>query len=183
MPQIQITPIINPEFIAKEASLGNNWGTHIDSQNNTQLTYMSYNTDAVEAALANFPTAYLSHLKLKKLEALADVRKTKELLGPNGLTLDDKTISRLTAAAVGLLIDQNRESIRWEMSRGSFVVLPRNTVLGLSVAAVNHVQACFDTVYDKTQIIQAVTLLEDTLEGLADAIEELNGIDLTTGWP
>ncbi len=183
MPQVQIDPIINPEFIAKEANLGNNWGTYVDTQNNKQLTYMSYNTDAVELAITNFPTSYLDYLKIQKLEELAAVRKTKEVWGPNGLYLDDKTISRLTAAAVGLLIDQARESVRWEMSRGTFMILPRNTVLGLAVASVDHVQACFDTVYDKTQLIQAITLTANTLAALETATTNLNAIDLTTGWP
>lgn len=183
MPQVQIDTIIDANFIAQEANLGNNWGTYIDGQNNKQFTYMSYDTDAVEQALNEFPTNYLEHLKAQKLEQLADVRRTKEVWGPNGIYLDDKTVSRLTAAAVGLLIDQGRASVRWEMNRGVFTTIPRNNVLGLAVASVNHVQACFDTVYDKTQLIQAVTLSENTLAALEVAIAELEAIDLTTGWP
>lgn len=181
MPQLNIPDYIDTEFLAELASLGASWGTLPSEEPNTvALVFITERLDDVEAALAAYPEAYLAKRKADRLEEVAAIRRVKETHGPSGLTLDLQTIVRLNAAATGLLVDQSRQSVRWEISRGNFVELPRNTVLGLAVASVNKVQACFDTVYEKTQLIQAVSIVEGDL--LA-ALAELNAIDIDSGWP
>lgn len=178
MPQINIAKNIDAEFLAKLAVLGNAWGS-VMNENDQTFAFETLKFDAVEQALEDYDEQYLYHRKMQKLDDLANIRKTYELNGPQGIVLDDKTVQHLTAAATGLLIDTARESVRWEISRGVFVTFSRAQVLGLAALSVGHVQACFDNVFAKTELIKAITLTTD----LETALSELEEIDLTTGWP
>lgn len=181
MPKITIPATMDAEFLASTAALNDGWGV-----DGTKFSFLTKDLLKVDQALTDYPAAYLARRKAQKLEEIATIRKTKELLGPNGLVLDDKTSLRLSAAALTLIIDQARQSYRWELSRGVFMTLPRNTVLGLAVAATNHVQLCFDNVYNHTTAVQAVTLdpeAEEPYEDLLAKLEILDAIDITVGWP
>lgn len=182
MPQISISKDIDAAFLAEIAILGNAWGS-IVNENDQTFAFETAKFDAVEQALIDYPERYLHHRKMQKLEQLAEIRKTHEMNGPQGLYLDDKTVQRLTAAAVGLLIDTARETVRWELTRGVFVTFTRQQVLGLAALAVGHVQACFDNVFEKTESIKAVALVAEDPTPLATALAALESVDLTTGWP
>lgn len=180
MPQISIPKTMDAAHLASIAHLGNAWGV-VQNADDQTFAFMAEKFTSVEAALEEYPTSYLEYQKGLKLEELADYRRTHELRGPSGLHLDDKTVARLTAAAVGLQLDETVQEVRWEISRGVFVTMPRLTVLGLAKAAFRHVQACFDNVYFKSEAINSVVLNETT--DLDQALITLNDIDLTTGWP
>lgn len=183
MPQIVIPSSINTTFLAKLANLDGRWGREDDTPTTQIFGFMTMDIDAVEKALADYPAAYLAHRKNQKLEDLAAVRKTHEMNGPQGIYLDDKTVQRLTAAAVGLMIDTTRETVRWEMQRGVFATFTRTQVLGLAAASVGHVQACFDNVSTKTELINNIALDLENPTPLDTALDRLEEIDLTTGWP
>lgn len=180
MPQIQIDKDIDAHFLARLAGLEAAWGTE-HMGDHQMFVFQTNKMDAVEQALLDYPEAYLAHRKHMKLEHLALVRREKELMGPLGLTLDDKTVARLTAAAVGLQLNPERTEIRWELSRGNFTLLPRDNVLGIALQAFEHVQSCFEYVYSKTLEIQAVALSEEVT--LEIALDNLEAIDIKTGWP
>lgn len=186
MPKINIPVSMDAKFLAKMANLAEGWGSETLPEVGQTFSFLTKDLIAVDNALIAYPAAYLAHCKEQKLEAIASIRKTKELVGPNGLVLDDKTSIRLSAAALALVIDQTRTDYRWEISRGNFMTLPRNTVLGLAVASVNHVQACFDTVYTHTTAVQAVALDPEAPDAYVDMEEKvatLASIDITQGWP
>lgn len=56
-------------------------------------------------------------------------------------------------------------------------------VLGLAAASVGHVQACFDNVSTKTELINNIALDLENPTPLDTALDRLEEIDLTTGWP
>lgn len=157
------------------------WGFTPGLGTTNEIMFDASKTDAVINTIENYPALWLAEQKNRKLEALAAERRKYEIQGPNGLILDDKTIARLTAAAVGLMINTNRTEVTWEVSRGVFTTFPRAIVLGLAAAAVEHVQACFENVAAKTALIKAVSLGAGT--SLEDALASLDAIDLTTNWP
>lgn len=188
MPQIIISNSYNTAFLAKKAGLGNAWGSMINPEDPTNTQIFAFETNkftAVEAAMASFPVDYLAQKKLDRLEQLAEKRATEELKGPMGLKLDDKTVARLTAASTGLMLDQSILTIKWEITRGVFVTLSRETILQLAVLAMRHVQACFNHVADVTNVINAIDLDPelDALEALDAALEDLLNVDISTGWP
>lgn len=182
MPQINISKNIDASFLAKLAILGNAWGSVMNETDQT-FAFETLKFDAVEQALLDYDEQYLYHRKMLKLDELANIRKNHELNGPQGIYLDDKTVQRLTAAATGLLIDTARESVRWEITRGVFTTFTRTQILGLAALSVGHVQACFDNVYTKTELVKAITLNADDPSPLETALQQLEAIDLTTGWP
>lgn len=164
---------VEPLFLKQLAGISQPWGfgpTEDEAWNVARVVPES--KDALLDALARYDAELLDREKRARLEDLAAIRRENEVVGPNGLTLDDKTVARLTAAAVGLMIDQSRQEVRWEITRGQFVTMPRDTVLGLAVAAVNRVQACFDRVSDLTDAIMA-----------APDLAALEAINIETGWP
>ena len=181
--QITIPSYIDIQFLANKVGMSTNWGYLAvpDTPDMVTIEVPASYYSAIEAALLTYDVDYLAYRKNKRLEDVAAVRRVKELAGPNGLTLDDKTIARLTAASLGLLIDETRQSLNWELQRGVFVELPRNTVLQLAVGAVNKVQACFDTVKTKTIAIKAIELVD--FESLDAALDALAAIDIESGWP
>lgn len=186
MPQLTLSNSIDAAFLAQLANLGKAWGSQANPDGTTQqFAFETIRFDAVEAAIEAYPLAYLEHAKTKKLEEIADIRRVKEIQGPMGLALDDKTVARLTAAATGLMIDQTMTGIQWEVTRGNFTTMPREIVLGLAVQAVRHVQACFTRVSVLTNLVKAVGLDHQIapLEALEDSIEALDTLDINSGWP
>lgn len=187
MPIKQIATDIDEKFLSRLANKPDEtFGKHNDPTFGLVLSYRSEDTDAFEVALGLYPEAKLQAAKLEKLEDLAAERRRRELNGPAGLILDDKTIMRLTAIALDLHVYTEKESVEWEVSRGIFQTFPRATILAIAAASVNHVQNCFATVKSKTTDIMAVSLDEEAaspIVALSMAISELNSIDLTTDWP
>lgn len=184
MPQINIPKSIDTQFLAHIGNLEKRWGSAENTDGLTQtFEFFTGDTDAVELALAEYPTKYLDHRKTQKLVHLSLIRRDKELNGPQGLRLDDKTVQRLTAAAVGLLIDTGRLTVRWELTRGVFMTFTRDQVLGLAALSVGHVQDCFDVVFAKTEMIKAITIDDQDPTPLQTALAALDAIDLNTGWP
>lgn len=182
---LQISTLFIPRFLESDllkelANISDNelWGFSLQT-NGVTLMFKPERQADVEAALTNYDSAYLSRKKLEKLEELATIRREKELKGPMGLVLDATTVANLTGAATGLMLDPTIESINWEVSRGVFSTLSRETVLSLAVGAFKHRQACFNTVFQLTQQINAINLDN----GLTEALMQLADIDLTTGWP
>ena len=178
---LTIPAYINTGFLKNLCDLGPNpvWGASTGPGETNTIVFDAAYLSEVTSVLENYDAEWLAYAKKQKLEELAIVRAQHEQKGPNGLELTDKTVARLTAAAVGLLIDENRQSIRWELTRGNFIELSRATLLGMSALSVQIVQDCFDNVYEKTQLIKAVELTGTLQEALA----ELDAIDLTDGWP
>lgn len=179
MPQINIKNSIDASFLAKLAKLGDAWGAVPHGLEEQTFSFMSMNIDAVEQALEDYDAAYLAHQKTLRLEALADKRRIEELKGPGGLTLDDKTVLRLTAKALDLTRHPEKESVRWEVTRGNFAEFPRDMILGIADQATAHVESCFEIVYLKTEAIKAVELTTT----LDVALSELYNIDINSGWP
>lgn len=180
MPAINIPNTWDASFLAELAHLGDGWGvTPSDNPAEMKLSFFNPDVTVVENAIAAYPAAYLAHVKSEKLDHLAKKRYIEEQKGPSGLTLNDKTIARLTAAALSLLIDTNKASVNWKLDVGNFITLPRAHVLGLAVNSVNHVQNCFDHEEYVSEAIFAVTLDD----GLEAALEALNAIDVNHGWP
>lgn len=107
----------------------------------------------------------------------------EELKGPNGLVLDDKTVLRMLAAVRYLEKHPEKLYYNWELTRGTFVQLPRELMLGLEDLSTEMVIACFDNVKVLTEQIMAVQLSENSIPALVSAIAEINAIDLTQGWP
>lgn len=183
MPQITIPLAIKADFLANMANLGNSWGTTPDNLQTQTLAFLSKDIDAVEEALENYPQAFLAHFKNQKLEDLADIRRVEELKGPNGLVLDDKTVLRMLAAVRYLEKHPEKLYYNWELTRGTFVQLPRELMLGLEDLSTEMVIACFDNVKVLTEQIMAVQLSENSIPALLSAMDEINAIDLTQGWP
>lgn len=181
--RMTIPAYINAPFLRSLTTIGSGlWGFGPDASGNQNITFEPQHLDSVLEQLELYDAAWLESKKKQKLEELANVRREKEVLGPNGLYLDDKTVARLTAAAVGLMINTTRQSVTWEVTRGNFQVFSREVVMGLAAQAVEHVQACFENVATKTAEIKAVTL--GTEEGALDvALAQLEAIDITSGWP
>lgn len=189
MPQVTIPTSMDADFLAELAGLDNAWGViTTDGEEGTvrQLMFMTADLLDVDEALIAYPAAYLTYRKSQKLEELASHRKVYELLGPNGLTLDQTTIVRLNAAATGYIINPLLGSLQWEVTRGTFTELTKEAVFGLALNSMAQVQACFLNVYNKTQLIQAVELdeeAEDQYAALEAALAILDAIDLTADWP
>lgn len=187
MPIKQIPVNIDEKFLSRLANKPDEtFGKHNDPTFGLVLSYRSEDTDAFEIALGLYPEAMLQSAKMQKLDELATERRKHELNGPQGLILDDKTIMRLTAIALDLHVYTEKESVEWEVTRGVFQTFPRAVILAIAAAAVNHVQACFLTVKDKTTDIMAIELDAEApspIVGLANALAQLNVMDLTTGWP
>lgn len=188
MPQIVLPNIIDAGFLAKSAGLGNAWGAAPNPEDPTTqiFAFETLKFNDVEAAISSFPVDFLAHKKRNVLEDIATKRVTEELKGPMGLKLDDKTVARLTAAATGLMLDPTILSIQWELTRGNFVTLSRETILALAVSSVRHVQACFNHVATLSASVSDVTIDEDNpdqLEDLVVKIDTLNNIDIMSGWP
>ena len=183
MPQITIPLAIKADFLANMANLGDSWGTTADNLQTQTLAFLSKDIDAVEEALENYPQAFLAHFKNQKLEELADIRRVEELKGPNGLVLDDKTVLRMLAAVRYLEKHPEKLYYNWELTRGTFVQLPRALMLSLEDLSTEMVIACFDNVKVLTEQIMAVQLSENSIPALLSAMAEINAIDLTQGWP
>lgn len=181
MPAINIPSNWDAHHLASLAGLKEAWAVGpAEEEGEVIFSFISSNVLPVEQAIEDFPLANLNKRKAEKLHQIAVKRYEEEQRGPSGLTLNDKTIARLTAAALSLVIDPDKASVNWKLDAGNFVTLPREHVLGLALSSVNHVQNCFDHEEDLTADVMAITL--DTMTYDA-ALQALDAIDINNGWP
>jgi hypothetical protein len=110
----------------------------------------------------------------ERFEELAAIRWGVEVGGitVNGMAVrtDRETTSILTAARIEADNDPTF-TVRWKLSSGTFVTLDAATIIALSVAVRQHIQAAFTN--------------EETLSGLltaATTIEQIDAVDLNAGW-
>jgi hypothetical protein len=117
----------------------------------------------------------LAELKTKKLSDLADLRWQKETGGTTfaGIEIATDAVSqtKYIGAVVGAQMDPSA-SLKWKISNGSFVTLDAAQIVNVAMAVRAHVQACFDNEADLRVLIEA-----------AETQEELDAIDINTGWP
>lgn len=162
------------------------FGKHEDPAYGWVVSYLSSDTDAFEAAWLDYPAHALSVAKTAKLEELAEYRRIYEVKGPMNLVLDDKTQLRMLGAVRRLETNPSIEGIDWEVSRGTFTFISRETIIGLADVAMAHVHNCFGYVKTKTIEIMSVELDEEAsspYQALVDAMETIDNIDVSAGWP
>lgn len=180
MARMDIPDSIDMNYVNEAAGLAGNFNiteSHLDGMK--AIEFLNNKLLTVDAVLDDYDAGYIAWRKNKRLEEIAEIRRFHELRGPSGLILDDKTVLRLTVIVQDLMRHPEKSSVRWEVSRGTFVSFPRATILELADASVAKVQACFDKVYELTELVKGVTLTTD----LETALQQLEAIDLTTGWP
>lgn len=178
-----IDPRINVPFLAQMAGLGPEWSPPVIDNGLLLFTFRDDALEAVEGARADYPAAYLADAKMKYLERMAAIRWQRELIGPLGMVLDEKTVNRINGAVVLLNNNVARQYIKFEARRGQFMTIPRANMLALGVAIGEYIQALFEHVSDQTDLIMAVALPTIDLDGLDVALAELAAIDLEAGWP
>jgi len=114
-------------------------------------------------------------LKDRKMRDLADMRWRKETGGTTfaGMPLATDAVSqtKYIGAVVGAQMDPNA-TMKWKLDDGTFVTLDAATIVNVAMAVRAHVQACFDR--------EAV--LKAAIDAAADR-EELDAIDIASGWP
>ena len=112
----------------------------------------------------------------EKLNAVRQLRKEKEEAGTNvggiPLQFDDKTQAKITGANSLFDADPSLTHIDWEAQPGVWVTIDQDTMKNLGVAVGRYVQGCFSRARALTEEINAAT-----------DIEELNAIDINSGWP
>lgn len=186
-----IKQIISPESVDENvlAEIVNKprgtFGKHVDPTYGWVLAYLSTDTEAFDEAWSAYPAVALQQAKTRKLEELAVDRRTHELKGPMNITLDDKTQLRMLGA--GRMLENNPDilSIDWEVSRGVFAEISRDTILQIENIGMLHIHNCFRHAKNKTSEIMAVTLEEGIppYQAYINALEALEDIDIKTGWP
>lgn len=180
MAKIDVPSYVDMTYVNHAANLMGNFNV-VPSElpDHYAIEFLNNRITSVEDVLDNYDTGYLAWRKFNRLEELANVRRFHELRGPMGLTLDDKTVLRLTVAVQRLLREPEKTSIRWEVTRGNWMLLPREQIIGLADTAFDKVEDCFERAWHFTELINGVTLDD----GLAAAIALLEQIDITVGWP
>lgn len=173
---------INVNFLVALANLGPEWGV-TNENGSTLLTFRDDKLDDVGLALIEYPEAFLADAKMKYLERMAGIRAQRELIGPLGMVLDEKTVNRINGAVVLLNNNPARQYIKFETRRGQFMTIPKANMIGLGVGIGEYIQALFEHVSDQTGLIMSVELPSDDIDGLETALAEIDAVDLNTGWP
>jgi hypothetical protein len=121
------------------------------------------------------PTPTFEELKSKKYNDLANTRWQKETGGTtfNGslLSTDPVSQTKYVGAVVGAQLDPSA-ILNWKMADGSFVELDASEITAIAMAVRAHIQACFDREAELRALIDVAVDQED-----------LDAIDITTGWP
>jgi hypothetical protein len=140
-----------------------NWYTYTE-EDGWQLTPCG------EAGIAE----YLEQKKTEKTAELANVRYEKETGGIviNGADVktDRESQSMITGAYNLIQIDPTR-IIDWKASNG-WIQLDAPAITAIATAVSEHVQTCFRREKEISTLIEA-----------AETIDDLNAIDLESGWP
>lgn len=105
---------------------------------------------------------------------LANIRWNRETGGVvfNGLNIptDDRTTSKLTAVRI-VATEDSTYTVNWKVGN-QFFPLDAPTIIAISDTVRQHVQDCFD---------REAVLIEQI--NTANTHEELDNIDLSSGWP
>lgn len=163
-------------FILEAAGVTNHYG-HIAHEDGIHLHYLVEDFEAVQAARLAYPVAYRAVMVPDMIHEVSQTRERKlAVFAFNGIRvpLDMATIANLTASAVGLERDPDRQSINWSLGKGQFVTLNRAVVDALAKAAFAYVNDCFD----------AQKAIVEEIQSAAD-IEVLRAIDIASheAWP
>ena len=144
-----------------------------DAETTHSLAYREWLS--VGNAPTPLPALTLAEAKSKKLAALGERRWRAETAGTlvNGMTLptDEKTQSKLTAAVVACVLD-NDYAVNWKLADGSFRLFDHATLIAVAQGVRAHVQSCFDR---EAQLVSAI-------DGASDSAA-LAAVDIETGWP
>lgn len=175
----QYALIINNEFIeirsyeSKPEDIPHKnvaWYDVVYEQGETAFTGIENGNWVIRTAL---PT--LDELKQAKISELAAKRWQVETSGTifNGMSLATDTVSQIkyVGAVVGVQMDPSN-TLKWKMADGSFVELDATAITAIAMAVRTHIQACFDKEADLKVLVEA-----------AISKEELDAIDIYTGWP
>lgn len=114
-------------------------------------------------------------LKQKKLNQLAALRWEKETAGTTFNSMSFATDPISQTKYVGAVVAAQMSpllTLKWKLSDGTFVDLDAASITQVAMAVRAHIQACFDR---EAELIDLIELAVDE--------EDLNNIDITTGWP
>lgn len=146
------------------------WHDVVRDQGETAFTGLENGNWVIRTALPTF-----TEIKSNKLADLAAYRWEKETGGTtfNGMLVATDAVSqtKYVGAVVASQIDP-LINLKWKLSSGDFVSLNAESLIAVSMAVRTHIQACFDR--------------ESELKILIDSAiseEELDAINITTGWP
>lgn len=158
------------------AGVNNHYGYEID-QATAELRFavLLDDADKLLAVIDSYQTEYLTVLRPRLKEQVSTLRKEKIktfTFGGMTLELDAITESRIQGACLGLMLDLDKQSVRWDVGGLTFIDIPRDMMLALGKAAFNYVQACFD----RSAVLGAAL-------DAATTADEAMAIDLEAGWP
>ncbi len=146
------------------------WYDVVYEEGDTEFTGLENDKWVIRKALPTF-----EETKHNKLVELENLRWLKETGGTtfNGwqLATDPVSQTKYVGAVVSVQINPN-SIIKWKMSNGEFVELSAEDVTSMAMAVRAHIQACFDKEAELQLSISSATNKE-----------ELDAIDITTGWP
>lgn len=132
-------------FIIEKAGVLNHYG-YETKEDGFHFRYLVDDYDAVQAAIASYPTDYVAVMRPGLIHLVSKFRENKVAsfsFGGMTIPLNLETVGNLTAAAYGLERNGAVESLEWSLGKGAFVTLPRTTVFALADAAFTFVQGCF----------------------------------------
>ena len=124
--------------------------------------------DSIAWLASHRPTPTLAELKADAQSRLASRRWQAETGGMmfNGtpVATDDRSKA--------LIYGARGRSVKFKTASGQFAPLSASETEALADAVADHVQACFDRESDLLDAINA-----------AETVEELEAVDINTGWP
>lgn len=125
------------------------------------------------------PAPDLAAVKKAALKALGDFRgaaETNFMFNGTPIALNTETQARIANAIQGMKLKLEADPaatpiVEWQIVPGTFATFDLPTLTAIGNAAYDHVQACFANAKQIAQAIAAAT-----------TVEELDAIDLNTGW-
>ena len=119
---------------------------------------------------------YFEWRKNQLLRTLAATRYAHETAGIDvpdvGKMATDRTSQSMIMGALAYATENPAATVNWKLDDGTFKVLTADDIKVLSKSVSGHIQACFANESDLATLIQSFV-----------TVEELEGFDVTVGWP
>lgn len=111
-------------------------------------------------------------LKLAQLKVKRQDSEKNLVFNGMSINLDNDTQSRINNALTGFDYVAPGTTTPWEVTRGIFIDMDKDTLLALGLAGWNHIRNCYINAQNLSNAIIACT-----------TIAEIDNINLDTGWP
>lgn len=120
----------------------------------------------------NLTFAEAKAAKFKELNSIRFQHETGGMMFQNVFVKTDRESTAIITAAYITALADPEFTMNWKVMDGVFATLTAQHIIALGTAIRNHIQECFNREMEITSIIHQAT-----------TIEELNVIDLESGWP